>query len=112
MKIENLFPRVHCFRNNSRSAARGNIRLVENRLNARPAYRLNRVIKLSEKKPVDFAGRLLMQGNNSKCIADKDVFNIFQLRRIISQRSQIFKPSTILDMQLDSLSYISDVIRH
>ena len=33
VKIEYLFPRVHCFRSNSRSAARGNIRLVENRLN-------------------------------------------------------------------------------
>ena len=32
VEIENLFPRVHCFRNNRRSAAPGNIRLVENRL--------------------------------------------------------------------------------
>ena len=35
---------------------------------------------------------------------------MFQLRRIIRKRSQIFKSSTILEIQVDSLSQISDVI--
>ena len=50
------------------------------------------------------------EGNSSKWIRDKDVFYMCQLRRIISQRSRIFKPSTILEIQLDPVPQVSDVI--